>query len=387
MPSITPPKKTGYDFDGYYDDLGNKYYDSTGSSVRTWDKSSNTILYSHWQVKTNLSCASGKYLMADSDTCSPCPANSYCSGFSDYTYTGSEHGRINCSIGYSSNEGSSLQQDCKKSCFEIKGQLEGGAIKIPKELEVIEPNDCVYTKCKNNNLIGTINNNKCETSQCPTGEKMRNGVCVKCKIENATKYKENGLLECEVEECSKGYHPTTEGCESDIRECKYTGDSQINKSYQHYINGSWGFCKIEDCNNGYHLEENVCIEDTKDCTIENGRGTKTYDKIKKVWGKCRITSCDPGYTSDIRKKNGGNIDECGICSNRYGIDGEEAVSSYINECDIASCMYQGSKYKLSKNKDRCEPVCQEGEDDTGSVIWNAISGSCEITCKDGYISW
>lgn len=56
MPSITPPTREHYTFDGYYDSesdnngTGNKYYNSDGSSAATWNKNttSNTTLYAKW---------------------------------------------------------------------------------------------------------------------------------------------------------------------------------------------------------------------------------------------------------------------------------------------------------------------------------------------------
>ena len=53
MPSITPPTKTYYTFEGYYDSDaatdGTKYYNADGTSERTWDKEEEkAILYAHW---------------------------------------------------------------------------------------------------------------------------------------------------------------------------------------------------------------------------------------------------------------------------------------------------------------------------------------------------
>ena len=53
MPTITPPTRTDYIFDGYYDGTngtGTKYYnaDGTGATGRTWNKASNAPLYAQW---------------------------------------------------------------------------------------------------------------------------------------------------------------------------------------------------------------------------------------------------------------------------------------------------------------------------------------------------
>ena len=54
MPSITPPTRTGYTFNGYYTATsgGTKYYNSNGSSARNWDKDADTTLYAQWSPKT-----------------------------------------------------------------------------------------------------------------------------------------------------------------------------------------------------------------------------------------------------------------------------------------------------------------------------------------------
>lgn len=51
MPQATPPTRTGYVFGGYYDGTngtGIQYYNSDGTSARTWDKTSDTTLYAKW---------------------------------------------------------------------------------------------------------------------------------------------------------------------------------------------------------------------------------------------------------------------------------------------------------------------------------------------------
>lgn len=55
MPTASAPSKSGYEFGGYYtskDGKGTQYYTSSMSSVRTWNKSTNTTLYAYW-IKDN----------------------------------------------------------------------------------------------------------------------------------------------------------------------------------------------------------------------------------------------------------------------------------------------------------------------------------------------
>ena len=55
MPSITPPTKTGYTFQGYYTSPnggGTKYYNSNGTSARNYDIANSTTLYAYWTANT-----------------------------------------------------------------------------------------------------------------------------------------------------------------------------------------------------------------------------------------------------------------------------------------------------------------------------------------------
>ena len=56
MPSITKPTRTGYTFSGFYDTSdstgGTQYYNSSGTPVRNWDKTSGATLYARWVSKT-----------------------------------------------------------------------------------------------------------------------------------------------------------------------------------------------------------------------------------------------------------------------------------------------------------------------------------------------
>lgn len=51
MPRITPPKRSGYAFGGYWTTTGTggvQYYKADGSSARAWDKAAGTTLYAKW---------------------------------------------------------------------------------------------------------------------------------------------------------------------------------------------------------------------------------------------------------------------------------------------------------------------------------------------------
>jgi len=54
MPAVTMPTRTGYTFAGYYDaeSGGTQYYTAAGASTRTWNKTSNAMLYAQWTADT-----------------------------------------------------------------------------------------------------------------------------------------------------------------------------------------------------------------------------------------------------------------------------------------------------------------------------------------------
>lgn len=55
MPSITVPSRKGYTFEGYYEEIGGagtKYYSASGSSVRSWEYTTDQTLYANWTANT-----------------------------------------------------------------------------------------------------------------------------------------------------------------------------------------------------------------------------------------------------------------------------------------------------------------------------------------------
>ncbi len=72
IPSITPPTKTNYTFGGYYTGIngtGTQYINSDGTSVRTWDLTSETTLYAHWTL--SIVPITATYDSEGGTTCSP----------------------------------------------------------------------------------------------------------------------------------------------------------------------------------------------------------------------------------------------------------------------------------------------------------------------------
>lgn len=102
MPALgvsSNPTRTGYDFQGWYDNAdytkGTQYYTAVRASARTWNKTAATAtLYAGWKAQT-YTCAAGYYLNVTA--CAECSAGYYCPAESQtYTYNGEIQGRTAC---------------------------------------------------------------------------------------------------------------------------------------------------------------------------------------------------------------------------------------------------------------------------------------------------
>lgn len=78
---------------------------------------------------------------------------------------------------------------------------------------------------------------------------------------------------------------------------------------------------------------------------------------------------------------------CTECDNMRDDQGNIAVSTYIQGCEIGACMYQGELYTLNKKTKKCILICEEEQDATGRRQWNPKTGRCEHTCNSGYTPW
>ena len=122
--SSTKPTRTGYTFLGW--STSSTATSASYSAGQAWNLSnaSNYTLYAVWQVKS-ITCSAGNYLPASSETCSQCPANSYCSG-GTWTYDGSAHGRTLCSsLANGSYTTSAAGSDASNDCYIPKSNLSG----------------------------------------------------------------------------------------------------------------------------------------------------------------------------------------------------------------------------------------------------------------------
>ena len=170
-------------------------------------------------------------------------------------------------------------------------------------------------------------------------------------------------------------------CEADVSNCTAPNAIAATQKWNAQKN-AFGECIITECADGYHLAANACQIDEQVCELAHGIGVREWNHNTNTWGECIATKCDPGYTND-RSMTNELWEQCGRCNNMYSANGELAASSYVAECEIASCMYQGEKYALQNNE--CVLICDTYSDETGARRWDGKK--CVTECEDGYMAW
>ncbi len=271
-------------------------------------------------------------------------------------------------------------RSCYRKCEAYP--IDGGTA-VPVSERAYYDNNCEFKGRDEEGNPCDIENGVCVVKSCKSSYEMIGGRCVPCNRENALTYKDEG--NCQVATCRAGFHPYGQKCEGDIAECEAPNALRAEMSWNNKTN-SFGICTIKECEDGFHISSNACVADVQVCTVEHGRGEKEWNHTTNTWGECIATYCDPGYTNDPSESNE-PTKQCGNCSNKFGVGGEIAVSTYSRGCTIGTCMYQGEMYNLENNE--CKPICSvEGySDETGTMKWNPRTKKCERTCFDGYTMW
>ena len=268
--------------------------------------------------------------------------------------------------------------DCYKVC---KAYEVNNGTAVPVSDKAYYPNECEFEGISTNGNPCEIVDGVCMETSCNYNFEMDNGVCKPCAREHAISYKKDG--NCVVESCANGYHPNGQQCEDNIVECSAPNAVAAKQTWDATLK-AFGACMITECEEGYHLGANTCQVDEQVCELEHGIGVREWNHKTNTWGECVATKCEPGYTNDPSLTNE-LWKQCGRCNNMYSANGELAVSSYVQGCEIAACMYQGELYTLENNE--CRLICDTYSDETGSRRWNASRKKCERTCEPGYTSW
>ncbi len=321
-------------------------------------------------------CAAGFELKpndnSDLVTCVPCEANYVCPG---------ENVKTKCSVAtgdelyrYSAT-GTSDKLMCYAQC-----ELAAHAETMQGFNYYSGINTCAIKTCE---VDYELYQERCAPTKCPPHQELVDHDCIACAYEpRALTYLPD--TNCMVDLCEPGYHAEGRYCIYNVRECEAPHATDARREWNKRLNG-YGSCIIHECEDGYHIESNACVQDMMACEIENGTGIKTWDADNNAWGECSAAACAPGYTDDPSLTDEKDK-RCGRCKNAFDEDNEIAASSYVRECEIASCMYQGEKYALEDNQ--CVLICEDGRDDeTGTMHWNASRGKCERTCKAGFTMW
>lgn len=290
----------------------------------------------------SVTCADGYGLNPTNNTCEPC--------------TGNEASINNscepCPDGYQPNEDHTECVPCPDGTAGTNGTC--------------EPCEPGYIP----NQAGTA----CEP--CEAGTYWENGVCEPCPEDYSSAPGSVGLDACFLAACPAGQHLVHGACEDNVIDCDAPHAAIATRTWNPGL-GAYGSCQIQSCEDGYHVASNACVPDEQLCNVANGRGEREWNGTQ--WGNCVVTECDPGFTPNA------NNTACGRCDNYMGADGQPAVSSYVTDCEIATCMYQGQKYALENGE--CMPICNKPDDETGHMEWNESTKKCVRTCNPGYKMW
>jgi uncharacterized repeat protein (TIGR02543 family) len=226
------------------------------------------------------------------------------------------------------------------------------------------------------------NDQVCEASCtiCDAGFYGDDGVeCKPCPNGKTSYPGSTSINQCFIDpgSCDDDEHVEQGVCVPNVMECAAPDAYLATRTWNASI-GTYGPCIIESCIEGYHILANTCVLNT--CSISHGHGE--YDPGSDT---CYVTKCDPGYYES------GNA--CVECENKI-VDGDVAVSSYVSECEIAACMYQGQKYALDTKNNECVPICtadrftlEDPDNPTGTIQWDERTKKCIRTCNPGYKMW
>ena len=274
-----------------------------------------------------------------------------------------------------SNLASTSREDCAATCTPFN--LQGGRA-TPVKDTVQYPEKCEYTAISDKGNPCTIVDNKCVEKSCGMGYELVNNECTLCPDDNAATYYQSNS--CDIKACKPGYHVNPSDirqCAEDVIECYDIPNATYATKTWNTQAYSYGKCTAVECDTDYHIEDSVCAPDTRECDIENGTGWQEWLYKSKTWSECYAEQCNPGYESD---GNG-----CVRCDNAYDEYGDLAASTYIQGCEIATCMYQGEKYILANNQ--CVLVCYNDQDNTGAMWWDSNTKKCRRECSPGYSHW
>ena len=387
-------------FDGSYADLGTEY---------TYKTDGATVLAADWQE-----CAADEISL--NNLCQQCNCTSSTDGVTSCTTSATNDDTCSCSgecaAGYISSgcvcDGTTCTQSCSKcednqvsvhnTCVDCRCNILGDGVFFGCGFVSNNGNVCNWktTTCElgygypDFTCRETEHNNNCSAkcTICPAGTYGNDGLtCKDCPVGKTSLPGATSIKECftDPNSCAQDEHIEHGECVSNTRACSIPNATSAARIWNPAI-GTYGPCTVIECDeaNGYHESGNACVRNT--CTVAHGSAESEY--VGGQW-ECFVTRCDPGYEPSSDSKS------CVECANRY-VDGDLAVSSYVSECEIAACMYQGQKYALEEQfgEKVCVPICtmdrftrEDPNNPTGTIRWDDTAKKCIRTCKPGYKMW
>ena len=379
-------------FDSGYANLGTEYtYKTDGATVLAADWTecaADKISLNNQCQQCNCTAGTGTTscgtLSTDDDTCAWGPV-SCLTGYVNPTLDCSDD-TTNCTA-YCTKCGNK-QVEVNGACTDCECEINGDGVNSGCGFVSNNGNICNWnpTTCElgygypDLTCTETDHNNNCTASCtiCEAGYYGDDGVeCKPCPDGYTSLPGATSKKECFIDpnSCEPDEHIEHGECVSNTRACSIPNATSAARIWNPAI-GTYGPCTVIECDaaNGYHESGNACVRDT--CTVAHGSAES--ERVGPTSWECFVTRCDPGYEPSSDAKS------CVECANRY-VDGDVAVSSYVSECEIAACMYQGQKYALQNGE--CAPICEDETDETGTKVWDDTAKKCVRTCKPGYKMW
>ncbi len=354
--TITPPTRTGYTFGGYYtgtNGTGTQYVNANGGTVNNLYSASaaDITLYAKWTAKS-ITCDAGKYLPANTETCSSCPAGSYCTG-DKFTYTGAEQGKFSCSTGTSSKYTNSATSNTSV-------------------------NNCYLTTTAGN-YVATAGSGQ---TACTAGYYCPGGTTIYYGTGTTT----GGRTSCPA--TTKTGYFVYNG--STVR----TSASGSSAATSCYLDRSKAdYWTAQTGNHGFWRPQNT----TDKCYYSSSTGY--YDNCKNSSGSTiakRFSECNAGYFIDTSKSQSGYTNTCTACAtgsytSASGINSDATNAmgngSYVYETSCTACT--GGKTNSGTANTSCSTSCTSISNLSTWVTptWtnNTVSNLCKVaTCVSGY---
>ena len=311
MPTLSSvATRDTFSLTGYFDAQtgGTSYYDSTGHSVRNWDKAAEQsyILYAHWSQNT-VNCEAGKYY--DGTTMQTCGSGYYCPG----TGTAIEGGvgcRVSCTTLGSdytgSDSGSTSSAGCYKECDNAPCVVGVSPRDCPQTPE--PANSCTFQTWSTVSGIMYYNTSTClnvtdtmcpyDNIYCPAFTYLNIDECTECPETHPLSRGNNFsnisvcYTTCELP-CTKDTCPENATCDYDYSPVCYTDTTvdyciQGKQFYGSDCNAS-GSCNMTiTCDPGYEFDPSnaTCNPGTYTITLvdpKNNTTTYIYEKYATGW--------------------------------------------------------------------------------------------------------